>query len=289
MQTSYDTQMNLWTRVLYELQVIKSVFIKQWLHTIRYPSWVIQLIIWPLIFPAAYILTARAFAGPNLMALPVFNQASGTQNYIGFIVVGTMVWMWQNIVLWNVGYSLRDEQLRGTLESNWLSPSWRFSLILGSIFEQMITIVLFFTITYLEYHFVFNVQFEGKIGLTILAFLAGVPSIYGIGITFASLVIRVKEADSFVKLVRGIVMIFCGISYPLSILPDWMASISKWLPQTYIVRSVRNAALIETSFDLIKNDLLILLVFGLFWMVVGYFTFIWMEQQSRKSGVIGQY
>lgn len=289
MLTFLDIPMKLWSKIIFELQVIKVVFVKQWLHTIRYPSWVIQLIIWPLIFPAAYILTARAFAGPNLMALPIFNQASGTQNYIGFIVVGTMVWMWQNIVLWNVGYSLRDEQLRGTLESNWLSPSWRFSLILGSILEQMVTIILFFTITFLEYHFFFNVQFEGEFGLTLLAFLAGIPSIYGIGITFASLVIRVKEADSFVKLVRGIVMIFCGISYPLSILPNWMASISKWLPQTYIVRSIRNAALIGGGFNLIKSDLVTLVAFGLFWMLVGYFSFVWMERQSRMSGVIGQY
>lgn len=277
------------TKFLYELRVIKAIFIKQWLHTIRYPSWVIQLIIWPLIFPAAYILTARAFAGPDQMALPLFLQASGTQNYIGFIVVGTMVWMWQNIVLWNVGYALREEQLRGTLESNWLSPSWRFSLLLGSIFNQLITVALFFAMTFLEYRFIFQVHFEGEFGLTLLALLAGMPSVYGIGIAFASLVIRVKEADSFVKLVRGMVMIFCGISYPLTILPGWMASISMWLPQTYIVRSVRQAALIGGGFQSIRHDLSILLLFGVFWMAAGFLAFNWMERQSRRSGVIGQY
>lgn len=272
-----------------EIGVITAVIKKQWLHLVRYPTWVIQLLIWPLIFPAAYILTARAFAGPDQMALPIFNQVTGTENYIGYIVVGTMVWMWQNIVLWNVGFSLRDEQLRGTLESNWLSPAWRFSLLLGAIVVQFFTVCMLLLVTFLEYRFLFQVQFRGNFGLVLLAFLVALPSIYGIGIAFASIVIRVKEANSFVFLARGLVMIFCGITYPISILPDWMNFISRWLPQTYVIRVIRNITIIGADFNAVKQDLLVLLAFGLFWMVIGFGAFSIMEKLSRRSGAIGQY
>ena len=78
-----------------------------------------------------YILTARALSGPDGSGLAVFMKTTGASDFIGYIVIGTTVWMWQNIVLWDVGFSLRNEQMRGTLESNWLSPTWRFSYLLG--------------------------------------------------------------------------------------------------------------------------------------------------------------
>ncbi|MHB8134586.1 MAG: ABC transporter permease [Anaerolineaceae bacterium] len=276
-------------RLLAELNAIRAIVIKQWLHTVRYPTWVLQLLIWPLIFPAAYILTARAFAGPEQIALPVFNAATGTDNYIGYIVIGTLVWMWQNIVLWNVGLSLREEQLRGTLESNWLTPVWRFSLLIGSILVQTVTIFFFIAVTFLEYRFLFQIHFQGNIGLVILAFAVAFPSIYGIGITFASLVLRIKEANSLVHFVRGFVMIFCGITFPISVLPGWMKSVSQWLPQTYVIRAIREITLVGADFNMVKQDLLILLGFGFIWMVIGYFAFTFMDRLSRRSGSIGQY
>ena len=103
------------SRISGELNVLKAVIKKEWLHLVRYPSWIIRLILWPLLFPAAYILTANAFAGPQEMALSLFLKAAGTPNYMGFIIIGTTVYMWQNIVLWDIGLALRNEQLRGTL------------------------------------------------------------------------------------------------------------------------------------------------------------------------------
>ena len=104
---------------------------KEWLYFVRYPSWMISLLIWPLIFPLAYILSARALSGPDGSGLALFTQRTGITDYLGYIAIGTTIWMWQNVVLWGVGFALRNEQMRGTLETNWLSPTWRFSFLLG--------------------------------------------------------------------------------------------------------------------------------------------------------------
>ncbi len=110
-----------------DVRAFLAVLHREWTIFTRYPSWIIALFIWPLIFPMMYILTARALAGPNGSGLAVFMKTTGASDFIGYIVVGTTVWMWQNIVLWDIGFALRNEQMRGTLESNWLSPTWRFS------------------------------------------------------------------------------------------------------------------------------------------------------------------
>ena len=65
------------------------------------------LFIWPVIFPAAYIFTARALAGPDGSGLALFAQAAGTSDYIGYIAIGTTIWMWQNMSLWTIGFALR--------------------------------------------------------------------------------------------------------------------------------------------------------------------------------------
>jgi ABC-2 type transport system permease protein len=284
-----STSIRRLTGVPAELHALAAVIKREWTIFRRYPSWILALVIWPIIFPAAYFLTARALAGPNGGGLLIFNQATGTSNYLGFIAVGTTIWMWQNVVLWNVGFALREEQLRGTLESNWLSPTWRFSFLLGSSVTQLITMFIFLLISALEYGFLFRVRFEGNPALMLLMVLASIPAIYGLGFAFASLVITAKEANAFVYLVRGLVMVFCGITFPISVIPTWMQQVSAYLPQTYMIQGMRLAVLSDASFQTLLPTLEPLLLFGILWLAIGYLLFLWMERRARQTGAIGQY
>lgn len=272
-----------------ELRALWAVVRREWIIFRRYPSWIIGLFIWPVIFPAAYILFARALAGPQGEALVLFQQASGMDDYLGFIAVGTTIWMWQNVVLWNLGLALRQEQLRGTLETNWLSPTWRFSFLLGSSLTQLVTMFIFLLVSAVEFGLVFGVTFRGSFWLALLVLLASIPSVYGLGTVFASLVITVKEANAFVQLVRGIVMVFCGITFPISLLPGWMEQVARWLPQTYVIRAMRLAVLTDASISQLVPDLVALMLFGLLWLATGYLMFSWMERRARRTGSIGQY
>jgi ABC-2 type transport system permease protein len=89
--------------------------------------------------------------------------------------------------------------------------------------------------------------------------------------------------------VRGIVMIFCGITYPISVLPGWMQGVAKWLPQTYMIHGLRNAILAGADLQALLPDIKTLLLFGAFWITVGYLAFNWMERRARRTGAIGQY
>ena len=275
--------------ILSDLRAFQAILRREWRIFTRYPSWMIALFIWPLIFPMLYILTARALSGPDGSGLAVFMKTTGASDFIGYIVIGTTVWMWQNIVLWDVGFSLRNEQMRGTLESNWLSPTWRFSYLLGHTGPQIVSMLMFIGITALEFGLLFGVKLHGSVWMILLVMLAAIPSIYGLGFAFASLVITVKEANAFVFLIRGLVMIFCGITFPISLLPGWMQSIAKWLPQTNLIHGMRAAAFSNAGITELLPDLIPLLLFGTFWLVVGYSTFLWMERRARRTGAIGQY
>ena len=138
------------------------------------PKLIIALFIWPLIFPMMYILTARALSGPDGSGLAVFMKTTGATDYIGYIIVGTTVWMWQNIVLWDIGFALRNEQMRGTLELNWLSPTWRFSYLLGHSAPQIVSMAMFIAITALEFGLFFGVRLNGSVWMFALMMLAAI-------------------------------------------------------------------------------------------------------------------
>jgi hypothetical protein len=68
-----------------------------------------------------------------------------------------------------------------------------------------------------------------------------------------------------------------------------MQSVAGWLPQTYLIHGMRAAAFSNAGLRELAPDLIPLLLFGTFWLVVGYFTFLWMERRARRTGAIGQY
>ena len=75
--------------------------------------------------------------------------------------------------------------------------------------------------------------------LMLLVLMVTIPSIYGFGIAFGSMVLRFKEANALVFIVRGIFLVFCGTTYPLAVLPAWMQTIAAWLPLTYTIHAFR--------------------------------------------------
>jgi ABC-2 type transport system permease protein len=277
--------------VFSELRALLAVANKEWIIFRRYPSWVMAFFIWPVLFPLGFIFTAKALGGPDGSSLSAFSQLSGTTDYAGFMVVGSTMWMWVNITLWNVGLHLRSEQMRGTLESNWLCPVPRISVMLGASLTQLGTSLLLLVVGLIEFRLFLGVELV-RVSTALpllLTVLLLIPSIYGLGLAFASLVVRFKEANPMVFLVRGTFMIFCGIAYPMAVLPEWMKRVSEFLPLTYAVRSIRAVGLAGATYADILPDLRMLTVFAIIMPILGYAAFRLAERRSRRTGDLGQY
>lgn len=75
---------------------------------------------------------------------------------------------------------------------------------------------------------------------------------------------------------------FCAIYYPVSILPAWVQSVSKFLPMTYAFESMR--AVIFAGPNIINN---LLMSFGLnfIYFILMLFFFKYMFEKSKKRGL----
>lgn len=273
-----------------ELRAIIAVARKEWRIFRRYPSWIVAFFVWPVLFPIGYIFSARALGGPDESALPAFARVAGTTDYVGFIVIGSVLWMWLNMTLWDFGHQLRSEQLRGTLESNWLAPVPRMALMLGGGLTKLATSLFMLLITVAEFRLLFGVDLlRGDPWLLLLVLGLVILSIYGIGLAFASLVLRFREANAMVFLVRGIFMIFCGMTFPLAVLPSWMQAVAAWLPLTYATHALREIILRGATLAEIMPDVRALALFGLALPVAGYLAFTLVDRRARRTGSLGQY
>jgi ABC-2 type transport system permease protein len=276
--------------VFSELRALLAVAKKEWVIFRRYPSWVMVYVVWPLLFPYAFVFTAKAMSGPDGSGAAAFSALTGTTDYTSYLVLGTAVWMWLNLTLWDVGFHLRAEQMRGTLESNWLCPVWRLGIVLGASLTKLGTSLFFLVSTVIQFRLIAGVNLlGGNVWLVLLFLLLTMPSIYGIGLTFASLVIRFKEANTMVFLVRGVFMIFCGMTFPIEALPRWMQQAGSFLPLTHAIRGIRRVALTHATLTDVLPEIASLVLFAVLMPVVGYVAFHFAERQSRRTGALGQY
>lgn len=268
---------------------IFAVFKKELRIMLRYPSWFIPMLIWPVIFPFGYLFTAKALSGTGNDSLAAFQTIAGTTDYTTYMLIGTTIWMWINTMLWSFGTSLRVEQMRGTLESNWLCPIPKISLLLGYSMFQLLTSAVYIVVSVIEFKIFYSFEFIGSPLLALLVIIISIPAVYGIGFIFASLVMWAKEANSMVFLVRGIMTIFCGITYPLAVLPNWMRSVSEIIPLTYSINALRAVISSGATISDIKREIYILIISGSILMLLGILSFIYTQKKVKGSGSLGHY
>lgn len=221
--------------------------------------------------------------------MAAFAEAAGTANYVGFIVVGTTAWMWLNVTLWSVGTSLRNEQLRGTLESNWLTPAPRFLMLLGSAATHAVNFLCFLIIGGLEFIVLLGVRFDPDPIAALAVVLLTIPWVYGLGMAFAALVLWVKETQAMVYVVRAVFLVFAGMTFPVTVLPGWMRALTEWLPLTHSIAALRRALLEGAPAASLRADLIVLAWSGVVLLTAGFVIFQGVDRLARRTGSIGHF
>ena len=261
---------------------------RDFLITTRYADFVVGMLVWPILMPSLTVFAAKALAGPDGAGLSAFAERTGTTDYVGFVFAGMVLWMWLNMVLWSVGGELRAEQRRGTLESNWMTPAPRLAILLGSGLNQMIVSVIPVFASLAVCSAAWGVRFAVT-PLVGLVFLASTIAMFGMALAFASLVLFLKELNAAVFFLRGVFMVFCGLTSPLSVLPPWMRAVSKAMPLTYSIDLVRRLSLAGASYADVAHDFWILIAFAAVLIVAGCLAFLIVDRAVKRSGTLGQY
>lgn len=271
------------------IRVLLAILKRQFINFLRYPTWVLFIFVMPFIIVAEYVFLGKLFTGPSGLVTASFRESAGTSDYLGFMVIGGMAMTWLFSVLWGIGQSLREEQLQGTLEQNWLCPVPRFVLLLGRSLTSIVIQSLSIGLVLLGAWWFFDLQFQGSIFLTGLILILAVLSLYGLGFIFAGLILLFKEPHALTEMVASLLVIICGVVYPLSVLPAWAQKVGKFIPLTWIIRDLRAVLLKGAGFGELASDLGVLSLWAIIMPALGFSVFSLIEYRARRRGTLGQY
>jgi ABC-2 type transport system permease protein len=265
--------------------------IRKELRTVRrYPTKWMGLIFWPVLLPASYVLMGQAFSGSDARSIAAFAERSGTAEVAGFVFVGFAMYMWLSTILWGPGTALRTEQMRGSLEAVFLTPTSRLVALFGPPAAALPTLVITFVVMGAAMWLIFGVALplDGVLrSLVVVAF--ALPALYAIGALFAAGVLRFGEISPIVQLIRGVFVLACGITFPVLMLPGWAQTLAWLLPPTYIVQDIRAVLLRGLGLGDIAGDLAITVALSVLLAAFAIATFRVLERSARRNGMLGRY
>jgi ABC-2 type transport system permease protein len=267
------------------LFAILAVTKKDWLHFLRYPLNAVFYVLQPIILLTPVYFLGQSFSAQGGNA--GFSAYSGTEDYMSFILLGTILGNYVSAVFWGMGFSLKNEMDSGVLESNWMTPTSRPLLLVGRTLTNVTTATLTGAgILFLGWLF-FGFRVTGNLLATVAAIVPMLIALYGFGFAFASLVLLVREPNTLIDVSDWSVGILSGRQFPVSVLPRPLLLVSLALPLTYGFDVVRGYLLNTKTIMPMHYEIVILLVFMGIMAPAGYGVFKLVERRCRVLGTLG--
>lgn len=254
----------------------------------RYPVAFVALFVEIFLIILMFMFAAFVFASPE-------SGGEVGRQFAGVMVYGLIINLFLTFTLWEVGFSIREEQFRGTLESLYMSPASKFGNLVSRIFAVLSwTAAMSAFAVFVVGLIVGGLPAQnlllafGVLGLTISGLL-------GLGFLFAAVTIRLKESAQFlVSFLQFFFMIFSAMFFPFSALPSFLVDyVSRWLPVSYAVDAFRSLLIgLPPGFpELLPLDteIIIVTLFGVISPIVGYYVYKWIERRARMAGTLGEY
>lgn len=197
-----------------------------------------------------------------------FKTYAGTDNYLGYVIIGTVVYSISISGLMAIGRFYMLEIREGTLSSILITPVSRMLFPLGSAVEQMersiIEIIIIYFICICA-----NIHI-GAVSLVEFSILLGALflTIYAMGSILSYFMLLFKNTYIIQNTFFLLINILCGVSFPIEYLPEQIQFIPKLLPLTYLLQFIRNVMFLNFTVRDCGNIVLkLLLTSGIYWGV----------------------
>lgn len=220
--------------------------------------------------------------------LPAYGGSPTT--YLEFVVVGVAVGVFVQFALTRVAAALRQEQLQGTLESMLVTPTAPGTIQLGAVVFDLVyvpvrTIVFLGTMSV-----VFGLGFEVSGVLpALVVLLAFIPFVWGLGVVGAAAILTIRRGSGVAALAGGLLALFSGAYFPLTLLPAWLQELAAWNPIAVALDGLRSSLLAGADWSETAADLVVLVPMSLVSLLVGLVAFRLALRHERSRGTLGVY
>jgi ABC-2 type transport system permease protein len=236
--------------------------------------------------------TVRGYVGYKLV-LPVTQIlffvelgvfATGPQNALYF-ALGNAMQINANAGIFGVVATVANERQYGTLPMLLASPANRLITFLSRAVVNTLDGILSVVVAMVLVVWLFRLDLHhANAPLLALCVLIVSVTTSGLGLLFGSIGLIMRDAIVIANVVYYLLLVFCGINFPVERLPVAMQVIAYCLPLTRGVEAAREAAA-GASLSHVSGLLAGELAVGAVYAALGYALFRWLENQARRGGL----
>jgi ABC-2 type transport system permease protein len=111
----------------------------------------------------------------------------------------------------------------------------------------------------------------------------------GVGLVATAGVIAFRSTLALPELMLAGSALLGGVYWPTSVIPSWIQRISDVLPVSYGLRALRKTALAGESLGAVREEVIALAGFAVFWIAVGAMAMAAGMSYARRRGSLSQY
>jgi len=280
-----------WANIKAELRAMWECNIKAWKIDLAYPISFVRQCISPLVLLLPFIIYGIAVIGGRYAAEDTpLATVIGTGDVVTFIFTGYMIMGFIGTAVWAMGFSIRREQWFGTLESIYVTPTSRLTLVLGMALHSTVHQSLGTMIEFAAIYLIFGLalQIQGILPALII-FMLMMFALYGFGILVSALSLILKEGWIVAEGFQSILMILSPVVYPLVMLPTLAQQVSMIFPTAPALVGMRAFLIEDYTSEVIGNVFLHLLALDVAWILFGILIFYLTDMHVRKRGSLAKY
>jgi ABC-2 type transport system permease protein len=244
----------------------------------------------------------KPIAGTLILVIMYMVVLQGAQNNIelfSYMYVGNAFYVFvAQIMLGATSVILEDREHYHTLKQIYIAPISLYAYIIGRTLSKAAVAAIAVVITMAFGMIALGVPVQLLMvnwGLLALAMVIGIACIFMIGIALAGMTFLVaKHSTGINEGIAGMLYLFSGVVYPLSVLPVWGQAIGSVLPTTYWLELIRRALLPNLDMGSVSKlggvseleILAALLLTTLIFLLLSTSTFRYADRRARRKGKV---
>jgi ABC-2 type transport system permease protein len=238
--------------------------------------------------PAMYIPTMLGSPLFQLIFFTKLGQYAHAQSR-DFYVVGNAVQVCSMSSVYGMTMAISNERQAQTLGPLLASPANRAAVFLGRGVPVLANGLLVSAFTFAAGALLLGFRPGlGAVPALVAIVLITVASCTCFGMLLGSVGLRAKDVFFAANLAYFLMLLFCGVNIPFSVLPRWMDVVGHGLPLTHGIaaaRDVAGGASLADVAGLVAKEGVVAVTYAL----LGFVLFRYFENASRRSAVLDAY
>ncbi|MGI0070487.1 MAG: ABC transporter permease [Thermoplasmata archaeon] len=259
-------------------------YLRGWLVWSSYRAQVFLTVVsW--VVPVFLFFLLALFLGATGSSISVLDGGS----YVAFFVVGLAFQGFVSNLVGMLAQRIRNEQMMGTLEHVFLSPTspeavLAYSSIFGVVLNLIATVVILGVgVGALGMHLVLNWP------TVLLATLLLAISSTGLGLVAAAFILWTKQGNPVATFFALFTQFFAGVLFPVAVLPAGVRWLAYSVPLTFGLNALRGGLLEGSGLASEAAPLAWMAVYALITVPLGVLLFRAVLRQTKEDGTVATY